>query len=268
MSSEGVTHTARGHGYKQRSKYPLTRGMTDDKPVTAHTEGPGVGMPTAPGAPAAAGPGTKGLNEKGAGEPYARHDTSMDGTVVGDNQNALGRKGSHKPDLISNTTAKLANPLGDLTDEEAMNNAAAFARDNDLDEDVFRKGGLLAKRPQGFEHMKILNEEDKERLRHEISHRYDQPWILYNLVSACSIAAAVQGMDESVISGAQLFYPKASHPSSTNISADKQQFNISYAVSGNMRDSWLEGLVNGAPYLCCAVAGCWLTDPLNKWLGR
>lgn len=30
----------------------------------------------------------------------------------------------------------------------------------------------------------------------------------------------------------------------------------------------LIGLVNGAPYLCCAVLGCWLTSPLNNWLGR
>ena len=28
------------------------------------------------------------------------------------------------------------------------------------------------------------------------------------------------------------------------------------------------GLLNSAPYLCCAVIGCWLTDPLNKLLGR
>jgi len=28
------------------------------------------------------------------------------------------------------------------------------------------------------------------------------------------------------------------------------------------------GLVTGAPYLCCAVLGCWLTSPLNELLGR
>lgn len=42
-------------------------------------------------------------------------------------------------------------------------------------------------------------------------------------------------MDESVISGAQLFYPT--------------QFGINSQITGRDRDSWLEGLVNGAPYL-------------------
>ncbi|GAA5988762.1 hypothetical protein JCM5350_002929 [Sporobolomyces pararoseus] len=37
---------------------------------------------------------------------------------------------------------------------------------------------------------------------------------------------------------------------------------------GADRNEWLLGLVNGAPYLCCAVIGCWLTAPLNNWLGR
>ena len=74
------------------------------------------------------------------------------------------------------------------------------------------------------------------------------------LTLACSLAAAVQGMDESVISGAQLFYPT--------------QFGINSAITGRDGDSWLEGLVNGAPYLCCGVIGCWLTEPLNKYFGR
>jgi len=34
------------------------------------------------------------------------------------------------------------------------------------------------------------------------------------------------------------------------------------------RNEWYLGLVNGAPYLCCAVAGCWLTAPLNNWYVR
>lgn len=30
----------------------------------------------------------------------------------------------------------------------------------------------------------------------------------------------------------------------------------------------ITGLVVGAPYLACAVLGCWLNEPLNHWLGR
>lgn len=58
-------------------------------------------------------------------------------------------------------------------------------------------------------------------------------------------------MDETVVNGAQIFY--------------KVQFGIG---SKSQRDTWLVGLLNGAPYLCCAVLGCWLTDPMNKAFGR
>lgn len=59
-------------------------------------------------------------------------------------------------------------------------------------------------------------------------------------------------MDETVVNGAQSFY--------------KKSFGIGDEES--MRDSWLVGLVNSAPYLCCAVIGCWLTEPMNKRFGR
>ena len=67
----------------------------------------------------------------------------------------------------------------------------------------------------------------------------------------CSLCAAVQGMDETVVNGAQIFY--------------KEVFGIG---TNSERDTWLVGLVNGAPYLCCAVISCWLTDPMNRIFGR
>ncbi len=58
-------------------------------------------------------------------------------------------------------------------------------------------------------------------------------------------------MDETVINGAQLFFPK--------------QFGIDpHATDGNAsKNQWILGLVNSAPYLCCAVVGCWLTHPVS-----
>jgi MFS family permease len=65
------------------------------------------------------------------------------------------------------------------------------------------------------------------------------------------VAAAVQGMDETVVNGAQLFYA------------------VQFGIGGTSdRDTILVGLVNSAPYLCCTVLGCWLTAPLNHYLGR
>jgi MFS family permease len=58
-------------------------------------------------------------------------------------------------------------------------------------------------------------------------------------------------IDETVVNGAQIFYTP--------------QFGIS---KKDQRSTWLTGLLNSAPYLCCAFIGCWLTVPFNKVFGR
>ncbi|MBZ6373504.1 MAG: MFS transporter [Kocuria palustris] len=57
--------------------------------------------------------------------------------------------------------------------------------------------------------------------------------------------------DQTVVNGAQIFY--------------KHQFGIG---DGSSRSAWLVGLVNSAPYLCCAFISSWLTVPFNHWFGR
>jgi len=53
-------------------------------------------------------------------------------------------------------------------------------------------------------------------------------------------------MDQSAVNGAQAFY--------------FEEFGIT--------DTWLQGLLNGAPYLCSALIGCWMNVPLNSRFGR
>ena len=53
------------------------------------------------------------------------------------------------------------------------------------------------------------------------------------------------------MNGAQLFYAG--------------QFGIG---GDEYRSTWLVGLVNSAPYVCCAFFGCWMTTPFNSWFGR
>lgn len=45
---ERITQASSGHGYKQKSRYPLTAAMTEGKPVTQHVEG---GASEKPGIP-------------------------------------------------------------------------------------------------------------------------------------------------------------------------------------------------------------------------
>ncbi|KAF4784177.1 hypothetical protein HER10_EVM0005095 [Colletotrichum scovillei] len=100
----------------------------------------------------------------------------------------------------ASTAALLRNPLVGLTHDEILKDADTFTEAKGLQEhrEVFRKGALVAQvinRPDGFESVAALDEEEKAILRKE-------------------------------------------------------------------------GLVNGAPYLCSALVGCWSSPILNKYTGR
>ncbi|KAG6828748.1 hypothetical protein H0H87_001007 [Tephrocybe sp. NHM501043] len=157
-------------------------------------------------------------------------------------------------DYSANINQKLANPLSGWSHEELRADGELFAMSHGLEHlsELFQKGALAAQDPQAFETISFLSEEEKESLRRELTHKWDQPKMLYYLVILCSVAAAVQGMDETVTNGANLFFAP--------------QFGIDPNLGGH--NQWIFGLVNSAPYLCCAVLGCWLTDPLNRMLGR
>ncbi|KAG7090877.1 hypothetical protein E1B28_009958 [Marasmius oreades] len=162
---------------------------------------------------------------------------------------------THNPKTgVENLNAKLANPLAGIAHEDLVEQAKLFADRFDLQDLTLelQKGALVAQDPAAFEDIALLDEEDKAALRLELTHRWSHPKTLYYLVILCSIAACVQGMDEAVINGANIFFAS--------------QFGIDPNESS--RNQWIFGLVNSAPYLCCAVLGCWLADPLNRFFGR
>ncbi|KAL2847286.1 hypothetical protein BJX68DRAFT_268149 [Aspergillus pseudodeflectus] len=155
-----------------------------------------------------------------------------------------------------NLNAKLANPLAGYSHEELRRQGINFAITNQIgDEDdirAFALGAMLAQAPEKFESVPGLTAQEFEVLRNEFEHRWSQPWTMYLVIILCSLSAAVQGMDETVVNGAQIFY--------------KHQFGIEDETIS--RHNWILGLINAAPYLCCAVIGCWLTVPFNSWFGR
>ncbi|POY75474.1 hypothetical protein BMF94_1376 [Rhodotorula taiwanensis] len=164
----------------------------------------------------------------------------------------------HLDNLRENPNAVLENPLQGISHDRLEAMGRAFAREKDLAEfeELFAKGAQIAQNPLAFESLPLLNEEDREIMREEVQHKWRQPRTLYFVVVCCSMAAAVQGMDESVTNGANLFWAP--------------QFGLNTADGAPNADynEWILGLVNGAPYLCCAVLGCWLTAPLNNMFGR
>lgn len=174
-------------------------------------------------------------------------------------------------------SAAFENPLAGIPREQLMKDVETFCKQFNLMEHIedFKKGALISQSPENAQSLEQLSAEDKTTLEREHTHRWTQPWQLYWLASECSLsalvlsililclvmcslAAAVQGMDETVNNGAQAFYLK--------------RFNIvSKAEGGRFSTSEVDnltGLVVGAPYLACAILGCWLTEPLNRLFAR
>jgi hypothetical protein len=160
---------------------------------------------------------------------------------------------------------KLKNPLAGISRDQLMQDVETFAHEKGLVEhlDDLKKGALVAQNQKMFESMSDLTEEDKASLRLEKMNKWKQPFMMYFMTSKplalnlmcesadgvpvlCAGSAIVQGMDQTAVNGAQLFY--------------FEEFNIT--------DVWIKGLLNGAPYLCSALIGCWTTRPLNKAFGR
>ncbi|BGP56301.1 hypothetical protein JCM8202v2_003916 [Rhodotorula sphaerocarpa] len=185
------------------------------------------------------------------GEKPAMREFANSTTRRSDSLTQVGSNGA--PTTTKETTQLLANPLVGKSREELFRDVDEFVSYLGIEDkrEMFYKAALVAQDRDNFESVDYLNEEDKDILRYEKRHKWHQTKTLYWQVFMCSMGAVVQGMDESVINGANLFYPT--------------QFGIG---ASTRHDTLLVGLVNSAPYLCSAVFSCWLTYPLNRWLGR
>lgn len=139
-----------------------------------------------------------------------------------------------------------------------MSQVEEFASKNELSDitAVLQRGALVAQNPREFESVPGLTEEERVALEREVTHKWSQPWTLYYTVILCSIGAAVQGWDQEGSNGANLSWP--------------QDFGVSDAAGtpNAASHSWLIGLVNSGPYIGSAFIGCWLSDPLNNYIGR
>lgn len=139
-----------------------------------------------------------------------------------------------------------------------LRDVQAFAQSNGLEDilPLLQRGALVAQHPAEFDSVNGITESEKIALRDEIVHKWRQPWTLYLTVALCSIGAAVQGWDQTGSNGANLSFPV--------------EFGIpdSAGSPNAARNQWIVGVVNSAPYMASSLFSCWLSDPLNNWLGR
>lgn len=173
-----------------------------------------------------------------------------------------------------NSSSAAAHPLASYTRAQLAQMGEKYARDQqglteEADIRAFRLGAIIAGDLDGdddftmlkkrYPSVEGLTEEERGVLVDEVERKWRHPTMLYFLVTdmltlllrrvegcdaVCSLCAVLQSMDETVVNGAQIFY--------------KKQFGIDGESS---RDTWLVGLLNSAPYLCCAVIGCCKLQP-------
>lgn len=165
--------------------------------------------------------------------------------------------------LTTNTTGEIRNPLAGVSREDLMADVDAYAAENNLNHIVplLRKGALVAQSPHMIDHIPELDDADREALHNEITHRWRHPKILYFTIILNSIAAAIQGWDQTGSNGANLSFPDALGIPDSNPGP-------CVAAGTCEKNQWLVGFVNSVPYICIAFLAGWLSDPLNHLLGR
>ena len=147
------------------------------------------------------------------------------------------------------------NILSQYSEKQVMQMGRNYALKYDLDPDLFARAAALARTPDEFNAMPFITEEEKQALHKESTKKWHIPKKLVHVIALGSMAAAVQGMDQSVINGALLFYPQ--------YMGVHKDFNF-FGYDTDL----IEGLINGAPYLCASCLACWMSDFWNRHLGR
>ncbi|KAI7341120.1 putative MFS myo-inositol transporter [Hortaea werneckii] len=149
-------------------------------------------------------------------------------------------------------SGKFENPLSGIPKYKLFEDVERFCRENNMMDKVemMKKGALVSQAPNHAKYIEELDDGDHAVLEYEKNYKWRQPWALYFLTVMCSLGAATQGMDESCNAGAVAYWP--------------EQLGVSQLSNA----TYIEGLIVGAPYLACAVLGCWLNEPLNRYFAR
>lgn len=177
------------------------------------------------------------------------------------------RRKSIAHDLAANLQGEIRNPLHDLSRSQLLKNVAEFHRSKGLPEDslpYFRKGAIVAQNPAGMESEEGLDDEDRTALREEVTRRWRQPKALYLTIILNSVAAAIQGWDQTGSNGANLSFPDALGIPNTAGSSCGPDANAGTCA----KNQWIQGLINAMPYITIWIFSGWASDPLNHYFGR
>lgn len=163
--------------------------------------------------------------------------------------------------LTSNTQGEIDNPLSNISRAQLLEDVDNFAAEHNLLHalPLLKKGALAAQNPQEIDRMPELTEEDRQALHDEVQHRWKHPKALYVTVILNSVAAAVQGWDQTGANGANLSFPIELGIADTGAACE--------AAGTCNRNSWIIGLINAMPFIAIALLA-WVAEPINNWVGR
>jgi hypothetical protein len=153
---------------------------------------------------------------------------------------------------------RVRNPLVGVPKAQLLADVRKFAHDHNLQdvEPLLIKGALFAQSPTLFEEIEELNEADRLAVREEFTHRFKLPRMLYFTIILNSVAAAIQGWDQTGSNGANLTFGQAfgipdSGPECT-------------ANGTCEKNSWIIGFVNSCPYIAIALFTAWISGKLSR----
>lgn len=131
--------------------------------------------------------------------------------------------------------------------EELLHDVENFAAENELKDilPLLRKGALAAQNPRAIDHIPELDDDDRRTLHFESTHRWKHPRILYYTIILNSIAAAIQGWDQTGSNGANLSFPVEFGIPDTGPACR--------AAGTCEKNSWIVGFVNSCPYIAIAL---------------
>lgn len=164
--------------------------------------------------------------------------------------------------LSANPTGEIRNPLVGIPKDQLMQDVENFANEYGITEliPILRKGALVAQSPHHAAHIHELDDEDRRVLEEETTFRWKHPRILYFTIILNSIAAAIQGWDQTGSNGANLTFGDAL--------GIPDGGPVCEAAGTCDKNSWIIGAINSMPYMAICVFAAWISDPVNNLIGR
>ncbi|KAF2163838.1 hypothetical protein M409DRAFT_25614 [Zasmidium cellare ATCC 36951] len=161
-----------------------------------------------------------------------------------------------------NEPKEIHNPLAGIPKAQLFQDVESYAVEHHLTEvvDLLKKGALVSQSPNDIDSIEELTDDERRVLHEEKTRKWHHPRTLYYLIALNSVGAAIQGWDQTGSNGANLSFPQEFGIADSGAECE--------ALGTCERNSWIVGAINAAPYIALCLFACWLSDPVNHYLGR